>query len=855
MRRKWMMHLTPLVLTLIVGGKGSGIWPMFGHDRRHTGLSSFRGPTTGVAANWTHKYDVYYASPVIDSTGRMYIGAIDGNVICVDVFDGSLIWTFLESAWATIALDEEDDALYFGTYQSEFISLTMSTGTQRWATTLQGKIHSSAVVDSDIGAVYTADQGGFVWSLSTANGMVRWSLNLNAMVQSSPAIAPNGLIVISSYGNMIFGIHPGNGTVAWSAPLHSASFASPAVSLQGVAFIGDRLGYLTAVDTLTGSIVWSVKFCDLIDSTPAIFANETRIVFGCQDGSLINLDVSSNEPHIVWKAETGNVIEYGVVVDADANVFIANGNGVSAFNGESGHQVWHFETTNLVEAVPCIGPNRTIVVASTDTSLTVLIEVPGPKSADESSFLRDVVLGAGSAFVAIVGLFFFCDYHAYRRRGEGCCFCIYSKHCPRPQPQLQPSILPASSHSYSAENIRQTIPWGNPEQNGYILSANLHSLENNRVFLMRRDGREYVVKESTCGEGINHGWEHEHYVLGRLRSVTIVRLVEHFSNFCSEVPVPPDQRLPDGARVWIVVEHLCGGTLLEFFRTTDVTLRRKFEIICDLLHALVHIHSLGMAHCDLKPENLVFRDTSEHSHLVLIDFQLAFYKSRSTTEFFRIGTKPYMSEERLDRAPSAADAALAEDPQQVLEFAQRDDIFAVRLLLLLTFLGSPIQELFPDPENYPPARNHDLFRAVVQRVSSEYPQCAPVLDCLERGNIDAALETANETRITLGGEVQRYDAPRRIERRPSNESFGPEDSDSLSVGSGEGGAAAPRDRKAKPIHSPRPIPRGRARSEENVPAEDKSRIVDVSMTEDAIFDASRSSATETTPLLRTERGK
>ena len=57
--------------------------------------------------------------------------------------------------------------------------------------------------------------------------------------------------------------------------------------------------------------------------------------------------------------------------------------------------------------------------------------------------------------------------------------------------------------------------------------------------------------------------------------------------------------------------------------------------------ALYYVHSLGIAHCDLKPENFIFKTTSDDSKILLIDFGMAkivqwrkYYKRMNGTPYY-----------------------------------------------------------------------------------------------------------------------------------------------------------------------------------------------------------------------------
>ena len=55
-------------------------WPMFGHDVRHTGVSSVLGPSDPVV-KWRFLTGSFvYSSPAIAADGTIYVGGADGEL-------------------------------------------------------------------------------------------------------------------------------------------------------------------------------------------------------------------------------------------------------------------------------------------------------------------------------------------------------------------------------------------------------------------------------------------------------------------------------------------------------------------------------------------------------------------------------------------------------------------------------------------------------------------------------------------------------------------------------------------------------------------------------------------------------
>lgn len=80
----------------------------------------------------------------------------------------------------------------------------------------------------------------------------------------------------------------------------------------------------------------------------------------------------------------------------------------------------------------------------------------------------------------------------------------------------------------------------------------------------------------------------------------------------------------DVGHLYIVMDHCGGGELFDrISRDQKFSEKTAANVFRQMVSSLYYIHSLGIAHCDLKPENFIFETGKDESKILLIDFGMA----------------------------------------------------------------------------------------------------------------------------------------------------------------------------------------------------------------------------------------
>jgi serine/threonine protein kinase len=129
--------------------------------------------------------------------------------------------------------------------------------------------------------------------------------------------------------------------------------------------------------------------------------------------------------------------------------------------------------------------------------------------------------------------------------------------------------------------------------------------------------------------------------------------------------------------LWFVMPFVPGDTLRQVMRREHtLPIDRAVRVATEVLAALGHAHERGLAHRDIKPDNIV---CSPESGAILVDFGIARAiatsgEDRVTRSGFVVGTEEYMSPEQASGSS---------------EIDGRTDIYSLGVVLFEALSGRP----------------------------------------------------------------------------------------------------------------------------------------------------------------------
>src|SRR5258705_6471895 len=130
--------------------------------------------------------------------------------------------------------------------------------------------------------------------------------------------------------------------------------------------------------------------------------------------------------------------------------------------------------------------------------------------------------------------------------------------------------------------------------------------------------------------------------------------------------------------LWFVMPFVAGETLRDVVRRDrSLPIGRAVRIATEVLDALGHAHEHGLAHRDIKPDNIVL--SAEGGGAILVDFGIARAiatsgEDRVTRSGFVVGTEEYMSPEQAGGSP---------------DIDGRTDLYSLGVVLFEALTGRP----------------------------------------------------------------------------------------------------------------------------------------------------------------------
>lgn len=347
----------------------------FQGDRRHTGRSSFAGPSAVGSSSSVETGGPITAQAVVGDDGTAYVGSHD-----------------------------------------HFLYAIAPDGSTRWRADLGGPVYATAALVGD--RLFVGSDNDFFFCVDRADGRVIWALPTEDDADTGVAVAPDGTLVFGS-GPDVFAVRPDDGSVLWRFRTGLAVFTTPAIDDDGTIYAGSQDDHLYALAP-DGRMRWRYHAGDDVDGSPVIGddgtiyvgSDDDRVHAVARDGTLrwsadvgadvrapvglgldgsIYVSVFSPSPRLLaldardgsekWafpitSGDSRVNVRSGALVDRDGNVYFGADDEFVYSLEPSGRMRWFTQTHGDVVAPPVLRPDGSLVVGSMDHAIWTITPPP-----------------------------------------------------------------------------------------------------------------------------------------------------------------------------------------------------------------------------------------------------------------------------------------------------------------------------------------------------------------------------------------------------------------------------------------------------------------------------------------------
>jgi RHS repeat-associated protein len=229
-----------------------------------------------------------------------------------------------------------------------------------------GDVESSPAI-AENGMIYVGSYDGYLYALNPDLSFA-WRYQTFGMIRSSPAIGPDGTIYVGSNDGFVHAVSP-TGSHKWSYPTLSPVRSSPAIGPNNRIYVGSDNSRFYALNATTGAKIWDVDTLAAVRSTAAISPDGT-IYIGFEDWQVVALNPDGSEK---WSYPTLGPVTSSPAIGPDGTVYVGCYDGfLYALHPGSGTLKWSYEVGAPITSSPAIASDGTIVFGSDDKFVRVL---------------------------------------------------------------------------------------------------------------------------------------------------------------------------------------------------------------------------------------------------------------------------------------------------------------------------------------------------------------------------------------------------------------------------------------------------------------------------------------------------
>ena len=341
-------------------------WPNFRNGHELRGVAE-RGLPEKLELLWSQPIPdgMVFTSAVAVVGGRVYASTLGGELQCLELKSGKLLWKYLSAPKPTpdtfipgfpSAPTVSADTVFVGDEDGVFHAVDRKTGKRRWVLQTQAEVNSSAAVVGQ--RVIFGSYDANLYCLDTKTGKKIWTFATADRINGSPAIAGKYTFVTGCDQHLRM-INIDTGKQEHDMELGSFMIASPAI-VDNMLYVGTHDGEFLAVDWKKQEVVWRYSDPEKMQpyhASAAILGN--RIVVGSQDKRVHCIDRKTGKR--LWVFATRAQVNSSPVIAGDRVYFGSADKHVYGVDLETGKEVWKYRGKSDFNAAPSVAAGRLLI--------------------------------------------------------------------------------------------------------------------------------------------------------------------------------------------------------------------------------------------------------------------------------------------------------------------------------------------------------------------------------------------------------------------------------------------------------------------------------------------------------------
>jgi len=183
---------------------------------------------------WKKEIEDFWRSAPLISSGRIYVGTLDGNVRGLDFSNGFEQWKVETNGWIMGDFMTDGGTLYFGSNDGYVYAIDKFTGEVKWKTkteqAVQGTPESGKVGIKDVVFVGSNDKN--IYAIEKTTGKIVWKYATEGWV-NDPLYYEN-MVIFGSHDNNLYAFNTGKACTI-TEPVEDTTMGYKEVKIKGMA--------------------------------------------------------------------------------------------------------------------------------------------------------------------------------------------------------------------------------------------------------------------------------------------------------------------------------------------------------------------------------------------------------------------------------------------------------------------------------------------------------------------------------------------------------------------------------------------------------------------------------------------